>query len=356
MWSTYREVMRLAVARSAGVMHGPAPLPFVAAEYSPAAIDSSRPLARQLSLQIEFPTWEPQLKKMVARLAVPLLVLPRWCVGAPWWLVFVAHEVGHRLTRQLELFAPLAQALDAAVTAATGCARAGAAWKKWTEEIVADAWSLALVGPGGVEALGEVELGSPLDVRTSTSEYPSPVLRLAVLCRLSTRLGLGAPALPPDLQLDAETTNTPSEARDAAIDAVAASLLGPLPRGLGTIETLAALDAKLLSGGVTYWKNNIGARPLAAAATLEAPRQVAAGTFRAWLDMGAAAADVEGHAALATQLADDALVILGAAGPPGERASQQPGGESVETARDLAELLLALSTNRAPDVATALGS
>src|SRR5262249_34782353 len=77
VWSAYHRVMSMAEALS-NVAHGSAPLPFVAPEYSPSALDTQRPLASHLKLYLTFPTFNPRLKALVDRLAVPLLALPPW--------------------------------------------------------------------------------------------------------------------------------------------------------------------------------------------------------------------------------------------------------------------------------------
>jgi hypothetical protein len=356
VWSAYHGVMRTA----SDAEHGPAPLAFIAPEYSPSAIDDRRPLAQHLRLYLEFPAFDDRLSALVKRLAVPLLALPTWCVDAPWWLVFVAHEVGHRLTKQLDLALHFAATIDATVKARGKLSGAeDTRWKAWHDEIAADAWSVALLGPAAAEALAEVELAGPEALRAPAADgrYPPPVIRLALMSRYSDTLGLGVPALPDEFALAAHEAAAPAVAQLAAhLDFVVEALAAPLPGKLGTLHGLAGIDtaaASPLAAGVEYWRHSVLAQPIEEARTLEAPRYISAGVFRAWHDSAAAAETADAHAKQATAVATAAFAVFAEAGPDGERGSEQPQGDEPGLAKELSELLLALSDAQAPDVAGA---
>jgi hypothetical protein len=85
VWSCYHGVMERARQIDVSVDHGAAPLAFIAPEYSPAAVESDRPLVGALRLQVDLPGWDDELRKLVDVLSLPLLSLPAWCVKAPWW-------------------------------------------------------------------------------------------------------------------------------------------------------------------------------------------------------------------------------------------------------------------------------
>src|SRR5262249_15000662 len=145
VWSCYHEVLFRAQQRRKSFTHGPAPLPFVAPEYSPAAIESDRPLPPGLTVSVEPPGWDPAIHDLLKTLPMGLLRLPPWCVRSPWWLVYIAHEVGHHVQSRLELEEPIRNAIGAAVS------RHEAAivpqWQGWAKEIFADFFSVLMVGP-----------------------------------------------------------------------------------------------------------------------------------------------------------------------------------------------------------------
>ena len=95
IWSCYH----YALWRAGQPKHGPAPLAFIAAEYSPAALASDVGLPAELKYKGENPVLKDVLEGL--NLPVPILQLPPWCVAAPWWLVFVGHEVGHHVLHDL---------------------------------------------------------------------------------------------------------------------------------------------------------------------------------------------------------------------------------------------------------------
>src|SRR2546427_3444117 len=97
VWSCYHGVMERAGRIDPSIDHGAVPLPFIAPEFSPAAVESDQPLVGALQLSVDLPGWDDELKKLVGSLPLPLLSLPPWCVDSPWWLVYVAHEIGHHV-------------------------------------------------------------------------------------------------------------------------------------------------------------------------------------------------------------------------------------------------------------------
>lgn len=356
VWSVWAQVFASPAVRRAKIGQSAAPLPYVHDEYSPAAIDQ---LGVSMRMPLAFPTWDGQLQTLVDQLAAPLLETPRWCVGAPWWLVFVAHEVGHHLNKRLALLGPLQEAIVDRVTPAAD-ADTARAWASWGEEILADAWSAAFLGRAAPEALAEIELSSPESMRRQwTREYPPSALRLALLGRVCGALSLGEPSLPAicsaaSLEADAELAPLAK-----GIDQVREVLLGQLPGGIGTMASLTGLAADAFTGGVSDWAMRLRRDEAAPVKTLPAARLLVAGCFQAWQSLRAdaetpaAQADPDAAVARFTQASDalarSATTRLVASGPPGTRASTERAtagrgpGEDPESAKALAQRLLALA-------------
>lgn len=345
-WSCHRGVMQRAAMRLANVVPTPAPLPFLSPDYSPAAIEAGRPLPSELQIAVEVPA----IGSYLAGLPLSQLRLPPWCLDAPWWLVFVGHEVGHQLMADLKLGAMLAQRLGAA---ANGVA-AGAAerWQGWAEETFADVVSLVLMGPVALWAMAELEWAPAARMLRSSARYPAPAVRLELMARCAGRLGLAAP--PPDLraQLDAVigASSLPAPVTDdlAVLPAALDVLLGPLvqtPNGQGLgIAELAGFDARLFGSGsdVAAWTaafarvdGSVQVDP-----GLDRPRLVAAAAAAAWWSIRDDADDARREArrqSLRTRL----LATLPACGPPGVRARGLPDGHQPALGSRLAEDWLA---------------
>jgi hypothetical protein len=114
VWSCYHDVMERAAGWDPDIGHGAAPLAYIAPEYSPAALDSESAVSGSLRLDVQLSGWGPTERELVETLPVPLLRLPPWCVQSPWWLVHIAHEVGHELFAALKLTAHVRAGVRAA--------------------------------------------------------------------------------------------------------------------------------------------------------------------------------------------------------------------------------------------------
>jgi hypothetical protein len=264
--------------------------------------------------------------------------------------------VGHHLTARLAVLADLEAALHAAVAPLAGDA-AARAWVAWTEEVLADAWSIALVGRSAAEALAEIELSAPDEMRRqATREYPPAALRLALMGRLATALGMGAPTLP-EVTAHAALLADPGLAPQAgALDAIRDVLTGELPHGVGSLLTLCDLPGPRLVAGVDAWNARLRSGNDVAATTLSSARVMAAGCFAAWqrLRTDASTAGIEdAHAAMQTfTAATQTLAVAGAgrlarSGPPGTRAAAQATKSDPASATALAQRLLALARHGA---------
>ena len=103
----------------------------------------------------------------------PTLRLPTWCVDSPWWLVFIAHEVGHNIQQELGLVQPFRTVVAGAWQPAEPEATArGERWGRWSPELFADLVSVALIGPWAIEGLRELVLGPPAEMARSRAAIP----------------------------------------------------------------------------------------------------------------------------------------------------------------------------------------
>lgn len=355
IWSCHRGVFQRALARQAGLAGAPAPLPFLAPDYSPAALEADRPLPSELQATGGLPA----VDDAIARLPVPLLRLPSWCLRAPWSLVFVGHEVGHHLQHDLRLVRFFAEGLEGAVRGAGGAA-AAERWKGWGEEIFADLVSLLVMGPAALWAISELEWAPRRSMLRPGARYPAPALRLKLMIDWAARVGLAAPPadvaallaealaapLPPVLDVDL-----------ALVPKVLDFARGPMDGDLGTLEQLCGFDPADFAPGSAClaWAARLvdpGALP-PIHADLRSPRLLAAALALAWW----AAREIDDAAERDRRralLRARALDLLPRCGPPGVRAALQPAGARAGAGEALAgELLAASRAQRDREVADA---
>src|SRR5262249_36518575 len=113
------------------------------------------------------------LASLLAELPLPLVALPSALLDAPWWLVLLAHEVGHHLQYDLEPRQALVGKTGDAIAAAAG--DAANRWLPWRFELFADACSVIAIGPVAVHAIAELEWGSLDAMGAHRAAYPPAV-------------------------------------------------------------------------------------------------------------------------------------------------------------------------------------
>lgn len=343
VWSAYHPIMEQAAQRTPEVEHGAAPLAFIAPEYSPSAIESDRPLAGSLRLQIDFPGWDDELKALVASLPLPLLSLPTWCVHAPWWLIYIGHEVGHHVQGKLGLGGYFRDGIASAV--ATVLPDQSERWRAWGEEIFADVFSVLTLGRAAVWSIADVERTAASRMATPKAKYPAPAMRLQLLARTATRLGLAG-----DKELAGVDTSPALEAKlSQAADAVVAFSLAPLAAPLGkTLADFCGLApeidkaARAFDAKATFWAQRLrDAAPQPPLRDLFAARHIAAGSIAAWKTISAIE-DEDARAKASDALSSATTQALQQCGPLGARGDKQPAppeaGLSVELARRLTRI------------------
>lgn len=194
VWSLYAPMVRNAQAHDFSVVFLGPPLPHVEPLFSPRVIPRSEP-PRDLRPR------DRLLEGMLARLPIPVVSLPPWCVSQPWWLIYLAHEVGHHVQYDLLPGSGLVGACQARLSAVLGRMLGAGAfdpavqrWLAWNLEMFADVYAALTAGPASVWALGEIVWGDQAEMLAEQAMYPAPALRLALGHAVCARLG-AAPAL-----------------------------------------------------------------------------------------------------------------------------------------------------------------
>jgi hypothetical protein len=354
VWSCYRQVF----VRAPNSPQGAPPLPFIEPAFAPGAIVAGR-LPPALKLFVDLPFLDPFL----AKLPLPLLQLPPWFVDAPWWLVYVGHEVGHFIQKDLGLEQPFREGVAAAAKAA-GSAQDQAFWEAWHREIFADIFSLTVMGPWAIYAIRDAEWASPAAMALRKDEYPAPAIRLAIMVEAAARLGLDVKMIDGMLAaVDLKTAieSTPETRRDRdVIPGLVEFALGPLPDSLGTLAVLGAFDAAAYApngGRVGNWAAALrGANEPVVGQNLRIARELACGSLSAvarlmTVDAGTVAGVDEAAVAAQRRAASTALGKRTCQGlirsaEPGTRGKLAPSGQRPAAAQDLADRLLQISRER----------
>ena len=228
IWACTTAARDLVGAGASAVM--PLPLAYVEPAYSPTAIPRSKPPADLQSSELAF-------ARILAFLPVPLIGLPTSVVDEPWWLVLIAHEVGHHVQYDLEPSAALLDRTADLLKAAGGAE--GSTWLRWREEVFADAFAIATCGPAALLATIELEWGELDAMLALRGAYPPVLIRLALMSALASKLKLGgALALDDLLPALADAPRALARTRLAAATTAAAALAA-MPIGAKDLTALA---------------------------------------------------------------------------------------------------------------------
>lgn len=184
VWSCYAAAF---VSRKRSVPT--APLPYLEPLYTP----NAQPRTRRPP-ELEADVDQPFMKACLESLPIPVLGLPWACVEEPWWLVLLAHEVGHHVQHDggagSEWVTRFAEQLEQ-----TG----GDVWFARGEEVFADFYSVLCCGTAPIRALVEFVLDETGAFhRSARAQYPSARVRLALMLAWARRLGLSVEGCLPD--------------------------------------------------------------------------------------------------------------------------------------------------------------
>lgn len=317
LWSCWRPCFATRPADPRPPLPGPVPLPYLDAVHAPEAFPASLVPADLAAVHAD----APFVREHLQTLPVPTVRVPAAAAAEPWLLALVAHEAGHHLQFAAGLVAPFRDVVAAAVAEGGGDGDAVERWSGWSIELFADLASVALLGPWALWPIAELELRDTTRMTVPRGAYPPGVVRLRLLAAAITRLGLDpSPAWPSGLPPDG------GDLPDLAfVDAVASA---GLAIGCGGLDLAGWLDLRVEDmapdGDVERWRRWFGGAALPdTAASLRAPRLVAAGAVAATADARRAPAPRRDALLAAVRAhAFDSVVALRA---PGRRAADEAG-------------------------------
>lgn len=335
IWSCYAPIFATSNHLPKSISQGPAPLAYLDTAYSPATWESNRLAPSELRQSTEIEA----LQTFLSMLPVPVLRLPTWCLGNPWWLVFVAHEVGHNVLRDLGLASQFADLLAPPETQDP----IEKAWRRWSDEIFADLFSVAMLGGAALQALVETELDSVQRMTKPAGVYPPAAVRLELLACAADELGFDGRTAIKRLDLDtAIAGNAQTHATAGMLQTMVKRALGPLGNGIGTLADLARVEKRKtqLQTSVAYWAKHLANKPPQPHRGIETPCYVAAGAWIAWCRASEISSKADRQTAI-EHLASNTIVVMRSAGEEGPRAGTKPT-PAQEAGANLAHRLLDL--------------
>ncbi len=344
VWSCYQQVYRVTEHLAPELTGGPAPLPYIEPWYAPEAFPAELvPAGLKSEVDVGF------LREYLNKLPIPVVRLQPACVGAPWWLVYLGHEIGHHvqfgILPKMTLVGQFRETLTDAVLSCEGSDEEVARWNSWSIEIFADIFGLLLLGSWFLWAMVELELQAADKMLVRRSGYPSPVVRLRLLALAAGRLGfkseeaLALRGLVPDPAVDGTEVGRDLMMAERVVDAA----FGRIP---GLPETLPSLCAFRIEdhrpgGAVDRWRDMLtGGEVVPAERKLPSSRLVASAAVAAWADIIAEDQSDEQRSARRRALAAMTIQVISDNAEPETRAAiEVPGVEG----GDLADLLLQAS-------------
>ncbi len=329
IWSCYRPYFKM---RGPAAPHSPPPLPYIEADYSPAALRRHERNALQRKGR-DFDL----VSKAFEKLPVPLLKIPITTVLNPWSLVLIGHEAGHYIQPAIApgfaYVRTFGESIAQAVEEASGSVEGDAdAWHLWGDEIFADWYSILTMGTWSLWSMAQFEIAEAEWMMTRRTVYPSPLVRLALMAAVADSHGLDGTKMLDKLGLNPKKmANGHEEAtRDLEfIASVVPAIIKELPEGQGALPKLVGFDAADYSRGgangfgeVEQWSRYLirqgGAKP-GGNKQLQSARMVAAGTAASWSKhIFGEEPPEEGAAAVLKNFSIKAII---AAAEPGKRSS-----------------------------------
>jgi hypothetical protein len=361
VWSCYVEPFRTLGLKPQG-----APLPYIEDRFSPQTIPRlDPPPDLQSDVDAAF------LSRYLSELPVAVIGLPPTSLEHPWWLVYLAHEVGHQI--QYDLVSDPKWALvgtfgsllgDAAEQA--GGASAAERWPNWGRELFADIYSVLMVGPAAIWSILGLEYSNTAGLLRSKSSYPAPVIRLRMMAGMLEKLGVDSEPYLLGLDLEAlthgdalieQTRDLRAEAaRDieigrALLDKIAVE---PLVGGFTLPDLCTWSSARFAPGGaVSGWSEKlVKTPPPHPEKDVTAARLATAGAVRAWMDVCRSIAESPGspeeiaakREVARKRLRDVTISTVALCREEGTRGGEAaPAADAADRGKELAALAMAVS-------------
>jgi hypothetical protein len=196
VWACYAEPVRN--ADKIDRPQKPAPLPYLETQYAARAftrLDLPPEMQDKLVPQDRL----AELESVLGEMPVPVIGLPQNSATSPWWLAFIAHEVGHHILTDLKpdgmkraFYDWVSQAVLEADQEAGEAPDETAAnqWFNWGDEVFADLFSVGCLGSAAAWAMVELENSDTAGMLAPLLRYPAPIVRLGLLGEAVEALGI----------------------------------------------------------------------------------------------------------------------------------------------------------------------
>jgi len=347
VWSCYRPPFD----HSGEPLRAP-PLPYIVSDFSAYAVATTN-VPPQLRSE------DRLLRQTVEELPVPLIGLPYVCVAQPWWLTLVGHEVGHHVAYTVyggAIPAMISDLVAAAARALGGEAGSEERWRRWSHELFADAYAVAVVGAAHVWLLRELLYGSDEAMtRDDASAYPPALVRIASAVAVMEEMGVASeralPRISPLPNVRSLSVSGEDRRRIEGLLAVVPAVVPTLTGREWAIEaTLADLsgwssDHFAPAGTVEWWQRQFAARgEPSAEPALEAPRLAGAGALAEWDDV-VAGTEPAVCSARGARLRQRMLSVVSGCGEEGKRESAARPADVGELAQRIAREVSQISAS-----------
>jgi hypothetical protein len=339
VWSCHRPPFLAAQVERPEVEPGPAPLPYIAPSDSPEFFprESVPSVLRGGGVDLSF------LNDHLKVLPLPLVQIPPICATSPWWLVYLAHELGHHVQARLlpdrALEDEFADHLGNFVLSRTQSPEAEALWRTWSREIFADLYSVLMAGTWALWAMVELEMSNSRAMRVGRATYPSPLVRLHLMAQVARTLKLNTDGLR-GLDLEALAKGDAAVQKELDLAKEVAQDLAKLTVGGKLLRTLSGFRADDFEIRVPEWSDQLRrAVEPEAEEFLESARLVVAGAVAAWSHVSAEPSTEEALSTNRERLARRTLALIAQSREPGTRDAPQTVDAS-ELGKSLAGALI----------------
>ncbi len=288
VWSCFHPAMQCIFPRRED--QPPAPLAFIESEFSPAAFPLEI-VPPSLRSGLRNGDAEAALRQCINKLPIPLVRIPPACIRSPWLLIFLGHEVGHQVQYAVKPNLGFVSEFQAGLETLVSNhqPQTSLCWKKWSQEIFADAYSVACMGRLAGYALSELIYGPPEAlIKRDGGMYPPTIVRLRLIQAFSDKLKLPNPQPNfPALNFD-QVGTTPIQADLNLIPQVVDFLSDSLPGLNQSLQSLTGFNHQFFERNEpvdTYRRNLLQQTHLAPPKDILQARWLTCAGYAAWLNL-----------------------------------------------------------------------